>query len=232
MCCLNNVDCGFYGTCDLASGLCDTCSGYARGLGDTHYYSFDGRQADFQGHCTYQLSGTCEEKNVTATELTPYFKLLARQQKRIDPPGHTEYVTYLHGWKMIWEPYNSNTTIEIFWDMERINDAPIMRIDGQEEFLSLQDSYPDYHIDTADNGQTIYFGLDSGDARADPDFNFKIKLNWNRKHGISVYLHCAYSEQVCGILGDFNYDESNDWTTRELVEITKPPQLTKYTTPI
>ena len=109
-CC--DTDCGIFGSCDPKNGRCSKCSSSALGVGDVHYISFDGLQTDFQGHCSYQLSGLCDENEVS--EATPYFKLIGRQKAR----GWSQAVTWLHGWKMEWQPSSSSKKMTVQWDLE------------------------------------------------------------------------------------------------------------------
>ena len=190
LCCLNKVDCP-YTPCDSTTGTCGRCTGGSKASGDTHYWTFDGRQTDFQGHCEYQLAGSCQYFQESrsfgsmVTDDAPYFRLLARQSDKA--VMHAPYVTYLHGWKFEWQPKNvSDYVVELMWDWDDY-DAPVqirrkfLKITNREleSGLQLPLTYisespfeplrsPAYH-DELDiylpslDGQTIYFGVENSD---------------------------------------------------------------------
>ena len=65
-------------------------------------------------------------------------------------------------------------------------------------------------------GRTIYFGIpNTPEALANPEDFFKIKITWKPKFYLDIELECAYKGLVCGILGNFNDDVSDEWKLPE-----------------
>ena len=226
LCC--NVDCGNYGTCNPATGECSHCSRQAYGWADPHYIGFDGRITDFQGHCSYQLSGTCAGPfgagNIS--DATPYFKLIGRQQKKAG--WSNPWVTWLHGWQMEWQPVGRDGVSDIIkLKHDLLQDNSKVMIDDalSKGYIRLKSPYfyPESQILTAGwNSDIIYFGIENEEQAKDPDNNFKIKIYFTRNHYLRIHLDCEYSNQVCGLFGNMNGDRNDDWHTPEGDFIEKP----------
>lgn len=218
-CC--NVDCGVYGQCIEETGKCDFCSATAVGLGDTHYFSFDGRQTDFQGHCSYQLSGLC--KNAVLPDNLPNYRLIGRQKQKQE--WGIPYVTWLYGWTFEYYPTGTNDKITLKFDLDEGDTIPKMSInDGVYEELLANHHYIEHHILVAGQGRnTIYFGIESRKMAANPNMNFKIKFQWKADHIVLLHLNCDYKKLVCGLMGYFDGNEENDWMLSDGVsQIDKP----------
>ena len=189
LCC--GVDCGNYGTCDTNTGKCSHCSAMAFGWGDTHYHSFDGRVTDFQGHCSYLLTGTCQGSG-KIDEWTPYFKLVGRQQKKAG--WRNPWVTFLHGWSMEWQPVGFDGITDIIkLNWELLDNNSVVKIDDAtgNGYMNLRGShfYPDMQILTIGAmSNTIYFGIKSDEEAKDPNSNFSVKLHFA---GHSIHSNLA-----------------------------------------
>ena len=222
LCC--NVDCGNYGSCDPNTGRCSHCSKMAFGWGDTHYTSFDGRVTDFQGHCSYLLTGTCEDGG-KIDEWTPYFRLVGRQQKKAG--WRNPWVTFLHGWSMEWQPVGFDGVTDVVrLNWELLENSSIVQVDDAtgHGFVNLKGShyYPNMQIQTVGAfSNTIYFGIKSEEEAKDPNSNFSVKLSFHG-HRLYVHLNCEYRNQVCGMLGNFDGNRDNDWMTPQGSQISKP----------
>ena len=222
-----DVDCGYYGNCDPKTGKCDRCTGHAVAMGDTHYHSFDGVITDFQGHCQYQLTGICEGMG-QASEDTPYFMITGRQQPKAD---YTEnlHVTWLYGWTMKWQsPKQSGADNFITLRHEKTENEKQVFIDfvegnDGEQILKPNHFYKQHQILTVD--QNIYFGIIGEEEAKRPEKHFKVKLYWEPGPWgfvLHVDLDCAYRKHVCGLMGTFDGDQTNDWMLPDLSVMERP----------
>ena len=172
------------------------------------------------------MSGTCEEKNITETPQTPYFKLIARQQTKAG--WHNPWVTFMHGWRMEWKPIGANEKIYLKWDLLENNSRLMLDTVGNGTWVEAKfpHFYDDYQILTEGTGignaGVIYFGIITFQEAADPGLNFRIKLVYHM-HSMRLHLDCDYQEQICGMMGDWDGDRDNDWWTPEGNQIAKPP---------
>ena len=168
-------------------------------------YSFDGQIADYQGHCEYVLSEVCEE---TADDL-PYFRVSAKQ----DPieQWFIKGVTWLTFVRIMYRQNDSSEMIMIKKGIEgwgRDTSAWIQIGNGTMNRLLSPHQYSDHGIVTSGfNSETIYFGVK--DSNSPPqDYAFKISCE---PHSVYVTVSCPYQGKLCGILGNYNGDPSDDW---------------------
>ena len=197
-------------------------------MGDVHWYSFDGLRTDFQGHCSYQLAALCDPSE--HNQWTPFFNLNVRQSKRADF-NHRPYVTYVHGWTMLWKPPSQNYIVKIHFDRDLNNGldpvygtySPFVQTidDGGNELtpkVMLKSPYwhEDYEIKTGGHfANVIWFGIDTEAKSLDQNSHFQIKVWWDRNYKLFIDLEQSYKNKVCGILGNFNDDQSDEWLVLE-----------------
>ena len=201
----------------------EKCSEMAIGAGDTHYFSFDGQQTDYQGHCQYQLSGLCNSTYDQGTIEAPWFRLSGRQQSK--PEFQIPHVTFLHGWKMQWRPDPfSNVMYELVWDLESEKSKVQISKNGNNYVNLIAPYYYEeaqIFVPNSDS-ETIYFGMQSIDDTYNADQTYKIKFVWNDEHTVQLHLDCAYQGLVCGLMGTWDGDKSNDWQLPSGEILTKP----------
>ena len=194
------------------------CENTARGSGDVHYYSFDNQIVDYQGHCEYVLSEVCEE---TVDDL-PYFRVSAKQ----DPIDEWEIkgVSWLTFVRIYYRQNSDSEMIMIKKGIEgwgKNTTAYIQVGKGTLEKLLSPLNYEEHGIVTSGyNNDVIYFGVSDFENSPPQMYAFKISC---LPHTVHVTASCPYQGKLCGLLGNYNEDPSDDWvkaTTNET--LTRP----------
>lgn len=147
--------------------------------GDPHYRTFDKRDFDFEGTCTYTMARFCGNDPT----LVP-FKVEGKNQIR-------------NGVKSI--SYVSLTNVEVYGHRISIHWREVgkVRVDGVLTLLPavLQDS----RVHLYQSGMT---------AVLETDFGLRVTYDWNWH--LMLELPSSYSEQICGLCGNFNLDPADD----------------------
>ncbi|XP_004474079.2 IgGFc-binding protein [Dasypus novemcinctus] len=149
--------------------------------GDPHYHSFDGRDFDFQGTCSYVLATTvCPGGH--AQGLTP-FTIITKNENRGNPA--VSYVRLV--------------TVTVFGINISIhkNEIGNVRVNGVLTALPAS---------AASGRLTVTQG--PGKAVLSTDFGLRVSYDWNWR--VEVTLPSSYHGAVCGLCGNMDKNPSND----------------------
>ncbi|XP_069057211.1 IgGFc-binding protein-like [Pleurodeles waltl] len=151
------------------------------GWGDPHYHTFDGRNFDFQGTCTYTMAKTCG-----VDDTLPAFNIMAKNENR----GSTavSYVSFVTV-----QVYGFNITLVRY-------EYGHVRVNNQESLLPI-----------TLNGGKLQIYQSGTSVFLQTDFTLRVIYDWN--YYLQVYLSSSYSENICGLCGNYNEDPIDDFTT-------------------
>ncbi|XP_075462776.1 IgGFc-binding protein-like [Ascaphus truei] len=155
--------------------------------GDPHYHTFDGKNYDFQGTCTYTMAKTC------GSDLTlPTFNVEIKNENR-----GSSRVSYL-----------SSVTIQVYgYNITGVrSEYGIVRVNSQKSQLPV--TLHDEQLRIFQSG-TSFILLTKFALRVFYDWNILLK----------VYLPSSFSENVCGLCGNYNGDPRDDLTSTGLVPL-------------
>ncbi|KAH0631330.1 hypothetical protein JD844_005618, partial [Phrynosoma platyrhinos] len=178
------VQCRKKEKCELIEGnpVCVAESeSICRVQGDPHYHTFDGRNFDFMGTCTYTVAKTCSQ-DVTL----PSFSIEAKNENR----GNTR-VSYVGSVRV---------TVYNFTISVKRNEIGLVRVNNQRSRLPISLNEGKLHI--YQSGGSVFI---------ETDFSLKVSYDWNSY--LVVKISSSFSENVCGLCGNYNEDPADDFST-------------------
>ncbi|XP_053307384.1 IgGFc-binding protein-like [Spea bombifrons] len=156
--------------------------------GDPHYHTFDGKNYDFQGTCTYTMAKTC------GPDLTlPPFNIETKNENR--GSSLVSYVSFVNI-----QVYGYNIT-------GVRSEHGVVRINNQKAQLPV--TLQDGKLRIYQSGG--YFVLQT-------DFSLRVYYDWNVL--VKIQLSSSFSENVCGLCGNYNGDQKDDLYSPARVPLT------------
>ncbi|KAM8927861.1 IgGFc-binding protein-like [Pelodytes ibericus] len=146
--------------------------------GDPHYHTFDGKNYDFQGTCTYTMAKTCG-----SDPGLPSFNIEAKNENR--GSALVSYISYVN---IQANGYNI-TGVRSEYGVVRVNNQKVQ----------LPVTLPVGNLQIFQSGS--YFILTT-------DFGLKVFYDWNIL--LKIQLSSNFSENVCGLCGNYNEDPKDD----------------------
>ncbi|KAJ6663498.1 hypothetical protein lerEdw1_009577 [Lerista edwardsae] len=180
----SSIQCRKKETCQMKNGQ-PVCVAQSRAtcwaLGDPHYQTFDKRNYNFMGTCTYTLAKTC------GPDMTlPAFHVTAKNENRA-----RQSVSYV-GMVTV-QVYGQNISVAR-------NEYGFIRVNNQRS--QLPSSLKDGKLWLYQSGNSVFL---------ETDFSLTVSYDW-RSH-VEVKVSSSFSENVCGLCGNYNGDPADDFAT-------------------
>uniref|UniRef100_A0A6I8RRU0 Provisional ortholog of Fc fragment of IgG-binding protein n=1 Tax=Xenopus tropicalis TaxID=8364 RepID=A0A6I8RRU0_XENTR len=186
----SQLKCRKYETCKIVHGqaLC-IANGEAVcwAWGDPHYHTFDSRNYDFQGTCTYTMSKTCG----TDPDL---------------PPFNIETTNENRGSSLV--SYISNALVQVYgYNITSYRaEIGIVRVNNQR--VQLPVTLKGGNLTLQQSGSLLVLVT---------DFGLRVFYDWNML--FKIYLPSSFSENVCGLCGNFNNIPGDDLYSQDHVSL-------------
>ncbi|XP_039268050.2 mucin-5B-like isoform X2 [Styela clava] len=174
-------------TCQSGGWQCTelACSAECSAVGDPHYTTFDGLKYDYQGACGYTLV-----QDLCNGKLFGSFRVVVENI----PCGNTAVTC------------TKSVTVYLFHHaihFTKGDGEPIVSYSNATNAGLRQTPFDfTYHVRQG----SIYYILET---------NIGISVLWNHDNAVKVQLSPNYSGEVCGLCGNFDYDQSNDFQTSD-----------------
>ncbi|OCT71128.1 IgGFc-binding protein [Xenopus laevis] len=155
--------------------------------GDPHYHTFDSKNYDFQGTCSYTMAKTCG----TDPDL---------------PPFNIETTNENRGSSLV--SYISNALIQVYgYNISSYRaEIGVVRVNNQRVQLPI--TLQDGNLKLYQSGSLLVL---------DTDFGLRTFYDWNML--FKIYLPSSYSENVCGLCGNFNDIPGDDLLSEDRVSL-------------
>ncbi|XP_077357683.1 IgGFc-binding protein-like isoform X3 [Festucalex cinctus] len=159
-----------------------SCIGY----GDPHYTTFDKREYDFMGNCSYLMAGVCN-----VSEL-PLFEVHADNENRYNTPS-VSYVKAVHVYVLHrGELFNESTMHKV-----SIFKGGSVHVNGIKVNLPV-DPFPGVSVFKSGKHYTV-------------SLNFGVTVRYDGNHFMGVKVIKDYKNTLCGLCGDYNGDPKDDF---------------------
>ncbi|XP_062996673.1 IgGFc-binding protein-like [Elgaria multicarinata webbii] len=194
----NSIQCRKKEKCEIIDGqpVCvpvseSTC--WAQG--DPHYHTFDGRNFDFMGTCTYTIAKTCGQD-----ASLPYFSIEAKNEIRGNT--HVSYVGFV-----------TVTVYDITISVTR-SEVGFVRVNNQRARLPI----------SLNEGKLLLY-QSGGSVHVETDFSLWVSYDWNSY--LVVKISSSFSENICGLCGNYNGDPTDDFSTPQGNLVPNPVEFGK-----